>query len=116
MSAVAGVLMLFVGLLMLWAFSAVLISILAGLTTSALLWLVLNLWRRRQLKKALAQKFSAALKEVAAANADVEGAVETLALHIKNGSAGIWGPIPMPPNVVTEEEATILAEWVLSLK
>ena len=56
------------------------------------------------------------LKEVAAANADVEGAVETLALHIKNGSAGIWGPIPMPPNVVTEEEATILAEWVLSLK
>lgn len=57
-----------------------------------------------------------ALKEVAAKNAGVEGAVETLALHIKEGSAGIWGPIPMPPNVVTEEEATILAEWVLSLK
>lgn len=57
-----------------------------------------------------------ALKEVAAKNADVEGAVETLALHIKEGSAGIWGPIPMPPNVVTEEEATILAEWILSLK
>ena len=57
-----------------------------------------------------------ALKEVAEKNAGVEGAVETLALHIKNGSAGIWGPIPMPPNVVTEEEATILAEWVLSLK
>jgi len=57
-----------------------------------------------------------ALKEVAEKNAGVEGAVETLALHIKNGSAGIWGPIPMPPNVVTEEEATIIAEWVLSLK
>jgi len=57
-----------------------------------------------------------ALKEVAAKNADVEGAVDTLALHIKEGSAGIWGPIPMPPNVVTEEEAKILAEWVLSLK
>ena len=57
-----------------------------------------------------------ALKDVAAKNADVEGAVETLALHIKEGSAGVWGPIPMPPNVVTEEEATILAEWVLSLK
>jgi len=57
-----------------------------------------------------------ALKEVAAKNADVEGAVETLALHIKQGSAGLWGPIPMPPNAVTEEEATILAEWVLSLK
>lgn len=57
-----------------------------------------------------------ALKEVAAKNAGVEGAAETLALHIKNGSAGIWGPIPMPANPVTEEEATILAEWVLSLK
>ncbi len=57
-----------------------------------------------------------ALKEIAAKNAGVDGAVETLALHIKEGSAGIWGPIPMPPNAVTEEEATILAEWVLSLK
>ncbi|HAO73995.1 MAG TPA: cytochrome C biogenesis protein CcsA, partial [Pseudomonas sp.] len=26
------------------------------------------------------------------------------------------GPIPMPPNPVTEEEAKILAEWVLSHK
>lgn len=56
------------------------------------------------------------LKEIAAKNAGVEGAAETLALHIKNGSAGVWGPIPMPANPVTEEEATILAEWVLSLK
>lgn len=56
------------------------------------------------------------LKDVAAKNADVEGAVETLALHIKNGNAGLWGPIPMPPNQVTEEEATILAEWILTLK
>ena len=36
--------------------------------------------------------------------------------HIKNGSQGVWGPIPMPPNPVTEEEAKILAEWVLSQK
>ena len=56
------------------------------------------------------------LKEVAAKNAGVEGAADTLALHIKNGSAGVWGPIPMPANPVTEEEAKILAEWVLSLK
>ena len=57
-----------------------------------------------------------ALKEIAEKNAGVEGAAETLALHIKNGSSGVWGPIPMPPNPVTEEEAKILAEWVLSLK
>lgn len=56
------------------------------------------------------------LKEVAEKNAGVEGAAETLALHIKNGSSGVWGPIPMPPNPVTEEEAKILADWVLSLK
>ena len=56
-----------------------------------------------------------ALKEVAEKNAGVEGAVETLAVNIKNGSSGTWGPIPMPPNVVTEEEATTIAEWILSL-
>jgi len=57
-----------------------------------------------------------ALSEVAAKNAGVADAIDTLALHIKNGSSGLWGPVPMPPNAVTEEEAKILAEWVLSLK
>lgn len=56
------------------------------------------------------------LKDVAKKNAGVDGAVATLALHIKNGNSGLWGPIPMPPNPVSEAEATILAEWVLSLK
>lgn len=55
MAVLVGVMVLLMGLLMLWAFSAVLISISAGLATSAILWLLLNLWRRRQLKKALAQ-------------------------------------------------------------
>jgi len=45
-----------------------------------------------------------------------DGAADLLAGHIKNGSQGVWGPIPMPPNAVTEEEAKTLAEWVLSLK
>ncbi len=57
-----------------------------------------------------------AFKEVAAKYAGQEGAADTLAGHIKNGSQGVWGPIPMPPNPVTEEEAKILAEWVLSQK
>jgi cytochrome c len=56
------------------------------------------------------------LKEVAAKYAGTEGAVELLAGHIKNGTQGNWGPMPMPQNPVTEEEAKILAEWVLSLK
>ncbi|MCW3149784.1 c-type cytochrome [Stutzerimonas stutzeri] len=57
-----------------------------------------------------------ALKEVAAKNAGVDGASDTLAASIKNGSSGKWGPIPMPPNAVTEEEAKALATWILSLK
>lgn len=57
-----------------------------------------------------------AYKEVAAKHDGEEGAVAIVADHIKNGSSGVYGPIPMPPNAVTEEEATILAEWVLSQK
>ncbi len=53
-------------------------------------------------------------KDVSAKYAGQEGAVETVASHIKNGVSGIWGPIPMPANQVTDEEARILAEWVLS--
>lgn len=57
-----------------------------------------------------------ALKEVAAKNAGVPGAVDTLAGHIKNGTQGNWGPMPMPANPVTDEEAKVLATWVLTLK
>ncbi|WP_248804437.1 c-type cytochrome [Pseudomonas sp. MWU13-2100] len=57
-----------------------------------------------------------ALKDVAAKNAGVNGAVETLASHIKNGTQGNWGPIPMPANPVSDDEARQLATWVLSLK
>lgn len=58
-----------------------------------------------------------ALKDVAAKYADDEGAANRLAGKIKNGSSGVWGQIPMPPNVnVSEENAKILAEWILTLK
>jgi cytochrome c len=56
------------------------------------------------------------MKEVAAKYAGTEGAVELLADHIKNGTQGNWGAMPMPQNPVTDEEAKTLAEWVLSLK
>lgn len=38
-----------------------------------------------------------------------------LVTSILKGSTGKFGPIPMPPNKVTEEEAKQLAAWVLSL-
>lgn len=57
-----------------------------------------------------------ALKDVAAKYAGTEGAAALLAERIKNGTQGTWGPMPMPANPVTEEEAKTLAEWVLTLK
>ena len=56
-----------------------------------------------------------AYTEVAAKYADQEDAKEHLVNSIQNGSSGVWGPIPMPPNAVTEDEAGILADWILSL-
>jgi len=53
-------------------------------------------------------------KEVAANRTEAD--VAEIAAHIKNGSQGVYGPIPMPPSGVTEEEAKILAEWVITLK
>jgi cytochrome c len=41
--------------------------------------------------------------------------VERLIKSIKVGSMGKWGPIPMPPNAVTDDEAKQLAEWIMSL-
>ncbi|MBT7998260.1 MAG: c-type cytochrome [Betaproteobacteria bacterium] len=41
--------------------------------------------------------------------------IERLVKSIKGGSMGKWGPIPMPPNPVTDDEAKQLAEWIMSL-
>lgn len=63
-----------------------------------------------------AQLVGPAFTAVAAKRAGEADAVAVVASHIKNGSQGVYGAIPMPPNPVTEEEANILAEWVLSHK
>jgi len=42
--------------------------------------------------------------------------VDYLAKKIKQGGSGVWGPVPMPPQNVTEAEAKQLAQWILSLK
>lgn len=55
------------------------------------------------------------LKDVAERYENNEESVATVANHIKHGVSGLWGQIPMPANQVTEEEATQLAEWILSL-
>jgi len=55
-------------------------------------------------------------KEVAAKYAGQADAKDVLAASIKNGSSGKWGPIPMPPNAVSDDEVAALTDWILSHK
>jgi cytochrome c len=57
-----------------------------------------------------------AYKDVAAKYKGDAKAPAMLAAKIKAGGKGVWGEIPMPPNNVTPEEATKLANWVLAQK
>lgn len=43
------------------------------------------------------------------------GAQATMVNSIVKGSSGKYGPVPMPPNKVTEDEAKKLAAWILTL-
>ncbi len=43
-----------------------------------------------------------------------KGMEAKLAAKIKSGGTGAWGAVPMPPNNVSDAEATTLAKWVLS--
>jgi len=57
-----------------------------------------------------------ALKAIAEKYAGQDDASDYLAGQIKNGSNGVWGPIPMPPNAaVSDDNAKVLADFILSL-
>ena len=56
------------------------------------------------------------LKEVAARYAGDAKALDMLASKIQKGGVGAWGQVPMPANDVTDDEAKLLATWVLGLK
>lgn len=57
-----------------------------------------------------------AYKDVAAKYAGDAGAADMLIAKVKNGGAGTWGDIPMPPNVaVSDEDISTLVHWILSL-
>ena len=56
-------------------------------------------------------------KDVAAKYAGQKDAVDKLAVKIIKGGAGVWGPVPMPPNAqVSEADAKKLAAWVMTQK
>lgn len=55
-----------------------------------------------------------AFKDIASKRRDEPNAVQLLANHIRHGSRGVYGPVPMPPNTrVNEAEAEQLAKWIL---
>ena len=56
-------------------------------------------------------------QDVAAKYKGDAGAEAKLVAKVKNGSAGIWGPVPMPPNAsVPDADIKALVKWVLSTK
>jgi cytochrome c len=55
-----------------------------------------------------------AYKDVAKKYKGQADAVAKLSAKIKNGSSGVWGPIPMPPNAaVPDADIKALVEWIL---
>jgi cytochrome c len=58
-----------------------------------------------------------ALHDVAVKYAGREDAVAYLKHKILDGSTGVWGSVPMPANTqLTPDQATTLANWVMTLK
>lgn len=57
-----------------------------------------------------------AYKDVAAKYKGDAEAPARLAAKVKAGGAGVWGPIPMPPNAaVNDADIATLVAWILSL-
>jgi cytochrome c len=56
-----------------------------------------------------------AYKDVAKKFKSDPNAVAELSKKVINGSSGVWGSIPMPPNPVSQDEAKTLVEWILTL-
>ena len=56
-------------------------------------------------------------KDVAGKYAGQKDAADKLAVKVIKGSAGVWGPVPMPANAqVTPDEAKKLVAWILTQK
>lgn len=54
-------------------------------------------------------------QEVAEKRKGEADAAEVLAKHIKEGSQGVYGPIPMPPNVgISDDDIKVVVEWLVA--
>jgi cytochrome c len=58
-----------------------------------------------------------AFKDIAKKYAADAGAEAKLAEKVRKGGSGVWGPVPMPPNVaVKDEDVKTLVKWIMSMK
>ena len=58
-----------------------------------------------------------AYKDVAAKYKGDTAAAGKLAEKVKKGGSGVWGPVPMPPNVnVKDDDIKTMVAYVLALK
>lgn len=56
-----------------------------------------------------------AYRDIAAKHSDDENAADTLSKHIREGSSGVWGQVPMPPNAgISDDDLEKVVEWVLA--
>lgn len=56
-------------------------------------------------------------KEIADRYRSDKGAEASLIKKVKDGSKGVWGDIPMPPNAhVKDEDIKTMVQWILSIK
>lgn len=63
-----------------------------------------------------AKRVGPPLRSVAERYAGQSEALDYLAGKIRRGGSGVWGAVPMPAQTqVSEDDARLLAEWVLSL-
>lgn len=54
-----------------------------------------------------------AFKDVAAKHAKRPDALAYLSGKIRAGGSGVWGPIPMPPQTLSEADANAIAQWLI---
>lgn len=55
-----------------------------------------------------------AYREVAARYSGQGNAAALLVKHVQQGSAGVWGNVPMPPNRIDAADARLIVDWVLA--
>ncbi|MCB5191114.1 c-type cytochrome [Methylobacillus arboreus] len=58
-----------------------------------------------------------ALQDIAAKYRGEQGAEAKLIGRVKNGTSGVWGPVPMRPNSpqVKDEDIKLIVQWILTL-